>query len=367
MTTELPTTTVRVALGRRSYDVRIGHGLVARTAAEIERALGARRCIIVADATLATTPHLAQLCASLRVEPVLVPPGETSKSLASFANLVETLLGQRPDRQTVIVACGGGVIGDLAGFAAATLLRGLHCVQIPTTLLAQVDSAVGGKTGVNSTHGKNLVGAFHQPALVLADLDTLATLPARERRSGYAEIVKYGLLGDATFFAWLEAQGAAAIGGASDALAYAVATSVRAKAEIVTADEEEQSDRRALLNLGHTFAHAYETLTGYDDRLRHGEAVALGLVQAFRLSARLGLCDPADGDRVQRHLKTVGLPVAPSAVAAFPAADVVAAMRGDKKAADGRLAFVLVRGIGEAFVSRDVPEDLLLDHLRKSA
>ena len=358
---------VGVALGSRSYDVEIGRGLLADAGTRIEAALGHRRAVVVADAALEATPHLDTLRRGLDAPVLTVPPGEGSKSLAGFAALIEDILALRPDRKTAVVAVGGGVVGDLAGFAAATVLRGLPYVQVPTTLLAQVDSAVGGKTGINSRHGKNLVGAFHQPALVLADLATLDTLPARERRAGYAEVVKYGLLGDADFFEWLEANGARALAGDAPALAHAVATSVRAKAAIVAADEEERSGTRALLNLGHTFAHAYEALTGMGADLLHGEAVAIGLVDAFRLSARLGLCDARDPDRVGAHLAAVGLPTRRAAVAELAPAAIVEAMRGDKKVEDGRLTFILVRGIGRAFVHRDVAEAALLDHLRSAA
>lgn len=366
-TTPPPATTVHVPLGARAYDVRIGSGLLGRAGALIEETLGRRRAVVVHDAALEATPHLERLRAGLDAPLVRVPSGESAKSLEGYAALMERLLAHKPDRDTVIVALGGGVTGDLAGFAAATLLRGVPYVQIPTTLLAQVDSSVGGKTGLNSRHGKNLVGAFHQPRLVLADLDTFATLPPRERRAGYAEAVKYGLLGDAPFFAWLEEQGAAALDGDRTALTHIVATSVEAKARIVVADEEERADRRALLNLGHTFAHAYEALTGYGPRLLHGEAVALGMVQAFRLSTRLGLCPPADATRVETHLRAAGLATEPRAIGAFEAEAMVEAMQGDKKAKGGKLAFILVRGIGEAFVGRDVPPDVLMDHLHEAA
>jgi 3-dehydroquinate synthase len=362
-----PATTVTVPLGARRYDVVIGPGLLEDAGARIADALGRRRAIVIADAALAATPHLDRLRTGLDAPVLTVPSGEGSKSLARYAALMEELLALRPDRATAIVAVGGGVVGDLAGFAAATLLRGVPYVQVPTTLLAQVDSAVGGKTGINSAHGKNLIGAFHQPKLVLADLATLATLPARERRAGYAEVVKYGLLGDADFFAWLEAEGGRALAGDLDALARVVASSVRAKAAIVAADEEERSGARALLNLGHTFAHAYEALTGMGADLLHGEAVALGLVDAFRLSARLGLCAGEDAERVAAHLAAQGLPTRRGEVAAFDPDAILAAMRGDKKVADGRLTFILVRGIGRAFVHREVAAADLRAHLRHAA
>jgi 3-dehydroquinate synthase len=362
-----PATTVTVPLGARRYDVVIGPGLLEDAGARIADALGRRRAIVIADAALAATPHLDRLRTGLDAPVLTVPSGEGSKSLARYAALMEELLALRPDRATAIVAVGGGVVGDLAGFAAATLLRGVPYVQVPTTLLAQVDSAVGGKTGINSAHGKNLIGAFHQPKLVLADLATLATLPARERRAGYAEVVKYGLLGDADFFAWLEAEGGRALAGDLDALARVVASSVRAKAAIVAADEEERSGARALLNLGHTFAHAYEALTGMGADLLHGEAVALGLVDAFRLSARLGLCAGEDAERVAAHLAAQGLPTRRGEVATFDPDAILAAMRGDKKVADGRLTFILVRGIGRAFVHREVAAADLRAHLHHAA
>ncbi len=358
---------VHVPLGARAYDVHIGRHLLADTGRLIEQRLGQRRWLIVADAALRQTPHLERLERALDAPVFEVPSGETAKSLDGYAALMERLLAARPDRHSAIVAVGGGVVGDLAGFAAATLLRGVPYVQVPTTLLAQVDSSVGGKTGVNSARGKNLIGAFHQPALVLADLGTLGTLPARELRAGYAEVVKYGLLGDAAFFRWLEANGKRALEGDVEALHHVVATAVAAKARIVAADEEEREDHRALLNLGHTFAHAYEGLTGYSERLLHGEAVALGLLQAFRLSQRLGLCTADDAERVEAHLAAAGLATAPNQIGRFAADDVLDAMRADKKAQGGRLAFILVRRIGDAFVSREVPESVLLDHLRSNA
>ena len=367
MTAAVEPETIRVALDARGYDVAIGHGLLARAGERIAAVLGHRRAIVVADAALEATPHLDALRRGLDAPVLTVARGEGSKSLTSWAALVEQILALRPDRGTALVAVGGGVVGDLAGFAAATVLRGVPYVQVPTTLLAQVDSAVGGKTGINSAFGKNLIGAFHQPALVLADLATLTTLPVRERRAGYAEIVKYGLLGDADFFTWLEAEGPRVLAGDGDALAHAVATSVRAKAAIVAADERERGGARALLNLGHTFAHAYEALTGMGADLLHGEAVAIGLVDAFELSARLGLCDEDATARVEAHLRGAGLPTRRRALGAFAPEAVVAAMRGDKKAEAGRLAFVLVRGIGRAFVHRDVGEAELLDHLRATA
>lgn len=279
--------------------------------------------------------------------PISVPPGERSKSWDTAGHVLEQLLA-RIDRATTIIALGGGVVGDLAGIASAIALRGVDFVQIPTTLLAQVDAAVGGKTAINSVHGKNLIGAFHQPRLVLCDIDVLSSLPIRELRAGYAEIVKYGLIGDAPFFAWLEEHGSAALAGNLAYRQHMVAASVRAKARIVAADEKETSGERALLNLGHTFGHAIEAVSGYSGAVNHGEAVAIGLCLAFDLSARLGHCRTADALRVRRHLAAVDLPVAPDPNN-FAAGDIFERMAGDKKAKDGKLTFVLAKGIGHAF------------------
>ena len=291
---------------------------------------------------------------------VSVEAGERSKDLATLGAVLDDILGRGIERSTALVALGGGVVGDLTGFAASVLLRGLPFVQIPTTLLAQVDSGVGGKTGVNSTHGKNLIGTFHQPRLVLADVATLGTLPARELRAGYAEIVKYGLIDDPEFFAWLEENGAALLAGDRDLLRTAVAHSCRAKARIVGADERERGSR-ALLNLGHTFGHALEAETGYDGSLLHGEAVAYGIVLAHRLSAALGLCSEDDAARAAAHFRAVGLP---SEAGALPAVRwdppaLIERMKRDKKVQDGRMTFVLTRGIGRAFLSQDVPPEAL--------
>jgi 3-dehydroquinate synthase len=359
---------VRVDLADRSYDIVVGGGLLARAGAELA-AQGARDLIVVTDENLAATEHVGRLEASLnavrlRHRRVVVPAGEASKSMAQLESLLDSLLEAGVERSTTIVACGGGVIGDLAGFCAAILLRGVPYVQVPTSLLAQVDSAVGGKTGVNSRHGKNLIGAFHQPRLVLADTDVLATLPPRELRAGYAEVVKYGLIDQPEFFAWLESHGAALLAGDAAAQQHAIVTSCAAKAAIVAADERE-SDRRALLNLGHTFAHAYEALAGYGEVLLHGEAVALGLVQAFALSVRLGLCAPADLARLRAHLEAVGLPTDPRAIrpGGFEPAAMLTAMGRDKKVAAGRMRFILARSIGAAFISDQVPAEVLRDVL----
>jgi 3-dehydroquinate synthase len=274
------------------------------------------------------------------------------------------LLDTRPDRRTTLVALGGGVVGDLTGFAASVLLRGVDFIQVPTTLLAQVDSSVGGKTGINTRHGKNLVGTFYQPRLVLADTDVLDTLPRRELLAGYAEVAKYGLIDDPDFFAWCEANGAAVLSGDAAKRTYAIEQSCLAKARIVAADERETTDLRALLNLGHTFGHALEAETGFGSDLLHGESVGTGMAMAFDLSARLGLCPAADAERVRRHLGSVGLPMRLRAIGGdnrrtWDSSRLIDHMRGDKKAADGKLTFILARGIGKAFVSREVDEKVL--------
>jgi 3-dehydroquinate synthase len=338
----------------------VGRGLLGRAGPALAKRLRRPDVVIVTDANLAAMPHLAVLEGSLEAAGIgqrclVLPSGETTKSMAQLAELLDRLLDLRVDRATTIVALGGGVIGDLAGFAAAVLLRGLDYVQVPTTLLAQVDSAIGGKTGINTRHGKNLVGAFHQPRIVLADTAVLATLPPRELRAGYAEVVKYGLIDRPDFFAWLEAHGREVLAGDPAAQQHAILESCRAKAAVVAADERE-GGVRALLNLGHTFAHALEATCGYGDELLHGEAVALGMVLAFDLSVRLGLCPAADAERVRAHLGAAGLPTKLRAVraAGFPAETLLAAMGHDKKADSGRPRFVLTRGIGRAFAGAEV-------------
>jgi 3-dehydroquinate synthase len=368
--------TVRVDLPGRAYDVRIGTGLLDRAGAEIAPLLARPRVAILTDATVAAL-HLARLEAALAASGIAssalaLPPGEATKGWAEFSRAVDWLLSERIERRDVVIAFGGGVIGDLAGFAAAVLRRGVRFVQVPTTLLAQVDSSVGGKTGINSAHGKNLIGAFHQPSLVLADTGVLDTLPPRDFLSGYGEVVKYGLLGDAGFFGWLEGQGPRLVAGDAAARAQAVRRSVEMKAELVLRDETEQGDR-ALLNLGHTFGHALEAATGFSDRLLHGEGVAIGCALAFDLSARLGLCPPEDPTRVRAHLRAMGMR---SALADIPGPlpgpeALLALMAQDKKVVDGRLRFILARGIGRAFVAGDVPTEavraLLSDALAPAA
>ncbi len=355
-----PPRRVPIAWAQGRYEVLIGNALLTRAGAHLAAVLPQKRVVVVTDETVAAL-HLATLQSSLDEtgighEAIVVPPGEASKSMASWSRLVEQLLTSQVDRATTIVALGGGVVGDLAGFAAAAALRGLPFVQIPTTLLAQVDSSVGGKTGINAPHGKNLIGAFHQPLLVLADLGVLTTLSPRELRAGYAEIVKAGLIADAPFFEWCEANGAAILGGDAGLLGQAVEHAVRFKAMVVGDDERETkpNDGRALLNLGHSFAHALEAETGYGGGLLHGEAVAIGLVLASDLSARLGLCAQEDAPRIAAHLNKVGLP---TRIAGLPAAALLGHMKQDKKMRAGRLTFVLSRGIGRAFTSSDVLEE----------
>jgi 3-dehydroquinate synthase len=352
-------TIVRVDLGARAYDILIGDDLLDRAGALLVPHLSHPRLAIITDETVAKL-HLDRLraaCADagIATAALALPPGEGTKSWRGLERTVEWLVSERIGRDDTVAAFGGGVIGDLAGFAAAILRRGVRFVQLPTTLLAQVDSSVGGKTGINSVLGKNLVGAFHQPGLVLADTGLLATLPPRELRAGYAEVVKYGLLGDAAFFGWLEANGTALLAGDAAARAHAVRRSCEMKAEIVVRDETEQGDR-ALLNLGHTFGHALEAATGYSDRLLHGEAVAIGCALAFDTSAALGLCSPEDARRVVTHFRAAGLGTALADVSApLPdAGGLLDLMAQDKKVRNGRIAFVLARGIGEAVLRRDV-------------
>jgi 3-dehydroquinate synthase len=362
---------VRVDLGERSYDVLIGTGLLARAAGLIHGRLGAARCAIVTDENVARH-HLGTLEKPLaalgrHAGTVVLPPGEATKSFASLARLCERLLDMGLERGGLVVALGGGVIGDLAGLAASLVRRGVRLVQVPTTLLAQVDSSVGGKTGINTPQGKNLVGTFHQPSLVLADIGLLATLSQREFRAGYVEAAKYGLLADAAFFGWLERNWPAVAAQEADALAHVVATSVAGKATIVARDETETGDRM-LLNLGHTFGHALEAWAGYSERLLHGEAVAIGICLAFELSRELGLVDAASVARVTAHLAAAGLPTRIADIPGAPGPDptaLMAIMGQDKKVRDGRLTFILVRGIGVAFVSRDVEAARVQDFLTR--
>jgi len=353
---------VRVNLAERSYDVRIGEGLIAGAGAEVAPLLQRPRVAVISDETVAAL-HLDALrdglgAVGIEVSALSLPPGEATKCWAQLERSVDWLLEQQIERRDVVIALGGGVIGDLVGFAAAILRRGVRFVQIPTSLLAQVDSSVGGKTGINARAGKNLIGAFHQPALVLADIGVLATLTPRDFLSGYGEVVKYGLLGDAEFFAWLEANGPALAKGNAGLRAEAVRRSVQMKADIVARDETEQGDR-ALLNLGHTFCHALEAATGYSDRLLHGEGVAIGCALAFEVSAKLGLCAQEDPSRVRAHLVAMGMKTDLADIAGeLPDADgLLTLMAQDKKVIDGRLRFIMARGIGKAFVAEDVGPD----------
>lgn len=363
--------TVGVALGDRAYDVLIGPGLLAKAGALIAARLGKVKCGIVTDENVACH-HLAALESSLKVagltaNSIILKPGEATKSFRELGPLCENLLEMGLERGDIVVPFGGGVVGDLAGFAAGILRRGIRFVQVPTSLLAQVDSSVGGKTGINTPQGKNLIGVFHQPSLVIADTDVLTTLPAREMRAGYAEVAKYGLLGDAQFFGWLEKNWQGVLANGGPPLAHAIETSVRAKAAIVARDETETGDR-ALLNLGHTFGHALEAWTGYSDRLLHGEGVAIGMAQAFRFSEELGLCPKGSAARVARHLKAAGLPTQIRDIPDGPggkadADELLRLMGQDKKVRAGKLTFILVNEIGQAFVSRDVPPDKVRDFL----
>ena len=351
-------TTIPVSLGARSYDVVIEAGLLSRAAGWIAPLSRGRTMAIVTDKNV--LPHLATLQTALTdagvaSEAIVLPPGESTKSWAQLEALTDRLLDLGVERGDHVVALGGGVIGDLVGFACSIVKRGCGFLQIPTTLLAQVDSSVGGKTAINSRAGKNLIGAFHQPALVLIDPDVLDTLPLRQVRAGYAEVVKYGLIDDPDFFAWCEANAAALIAGDPAARQYAIAHSVAAKARIVAEDERETTGARALLNLGHTFGHALEAEAGFSDRLLHGEAVAAGCALAFGYSAAHGLAPAADAERVAAHLRAVGLPdgVAAAGIAA-DGETLVAHMLHDKKMDAGTLPFLLARGIGRTFLDKSV-------------
>lgn len=348
-------TIVPVELGARRYDVLIEDGALDR-ASELLAPYARDRLIVVTDETVAAAqlPRLKHP----NIEPIVLPAGEATKSWPQLEMLCDQLLALEVERGEHIVALGGGVIGDLTGFAAAIVKRGMSFVQIPTSLLAQVDSSVGGKTAINAKAGKNLIGAFHQPSFVLIDPTVLDTLPAREVRAGYAEIVKYGLISDPEFFAWCEAQGPALLAGDAEARAHAIAHSVAAKARIVAEDERELADRRALLNLGHTFGHALEAETGFGAALLHGEAVAAGMGLAFRFSAQRGLCPEADALRVTEHLRQCGLPYSTtSAGVDAPGQRLAAHMAHDKKKASGRVPFILAGGIGQAFVDKSVTLD----------
>jgi 3-dehydroquinate synthase len=349
---------VNVALGERSYDIIIGRGRLGSLGKKIAALRPGAKAAIVSDEIVArhhlAATEAALAAAGIGTSSVTVPPGESSKSFAMLERVCEALIAARIERADVVVALGGGVIGDLAGLAAALVRRGLDYVQVPTTLLAQVDSSVGGKTAIDSAHGKNLIGAFHQPVLVLADTALLDTLPERQFRAGYAEVVKYGLLGDPGFFAWLEANWRELFAGGA-AREHAIAVSCRMKAAIVARDEREHGER-ALLNLGHTFGHALEAAAGFSDRLLHGEAIALGMTLAFAFSAKRGLLPRSEAERVERHLAAVGLPIHLSSVPGGPpdADRLMELIAQDKKVKRGRLTFILARAVGASFVAPDV-------------
>jgi len=363
---------LRVELAERAYDILVGPGLIADAGGAILPLMRRRQAVLVTDETVAEA-HLKPLLESLDAagiahHSIILPPGEGTKDLAHFGRLVDDVLACNIERGTMLLALGGGVVGDICGFAAATLLRGIDFVQIPTTLLAQVDSSVGGKTAINTAAGKNLLGAFYQPRLVLADSGALATLPRREVLAGYGEIVKYGLIADAGFFDWLDAEGGKVCDLEPGALKRAVITSCRMKAEIVAADERETGDARALLNFGHTFGHALEAETGFGDTLLHGEAVALGMVLAFDFAVRLGIASGQDATRVRRHIASLDLPteLGPLGLAGKPDA-LLAHMGKDKKVRDGRITLILPRRIGDAYVMRDAAAEELRAFLAVAA
>ena len=362
--------TVHVPLGERAYDILIGPGLIARAGAEIASRLKGRKAAVVTDENVAPL-YLKALVASLdeagiASAEVVLPAGEKTKSFEHLITACDKLLEARVERNDYVIALGGGVIGDLSGFAAGIVRRGVRFVQVPTSLLSQVDSSVGGKTGINSRHGKNLIGVFHQPDLVLADTDVLNSLSEREFRAGYAEVAKYGLIDKPDFFAWLEANWKSVFAGGS-ARIEAIAASCQAKADVVVADERENG-QRALLNLGHTFGHALEAATAYDSsRLVHGEGVSIGMVLAYEFSARMNLASPDDARRVERHLKEVGLPTRMSDIPGDlpPAETLMDAIAQDKKVKSGKLTFILTRGIGQSFVADDVPASEVISFLRE--
>ena len=360
-----------INLGTRSYDINIGAGLIYKIADYIPDELKGRTAFIITDENV--TNYAQAIYENLQENGIdkalifVLPPGESTKSFQHYQATCEWLIENGLNRNAMIIAVGGGVIGDLAGFAAATIMRGVDFIQVPTTLLAQVDSSVGGKTGINIPQGKNLVGAFYQPKAVIADIDTLKTLPKRELLAGYAEIVKYGLINDAAFFEWLEDNGEKVCSLAPEALTHAIETSVKAKARIVQVDETEQG-RRALLNLGHTFGHALEAAARYDGRLLHGEAVAIGILMAFDLSARMGLCDDNDRQRVENHFIAAGLPTHAAQIPSFATSEdkLLELMAKDKKATNAAITFILVNGIGESFITSDIPQDVLLSVIKDS-
>ncbi len=354
-----PSKEIRLDLGPRSYSIHVGGDLLGRAGALVKPLLDEPSAVVIADENVAPL-YLDGLLSSLGEagidsSSVILPPGETTKSFVQLEWLIDNLLERRIERSTTLIALGGGVIGDICGFASAVALRGIPFVQIPTTLLAQVDSSVGGKTGINMARGKNLVGAFYQPRLVIADMATLNTLPEREMRAGFAEVIKYGLINDGDFFSWLEENATALLGGDEAARSHAVAQCCLAKAAIVAADETE-TGQRALLNLGHTFGHALEAEAGYGGALLHGEAVAIGLCMAFGLSVQLGLCPKEDAARATSLIEASGLPTSPSQIGGISwETDVLLGhMAGDKKVRGGQITFILARGIGESFIAHQI-------------
>lgn len=368
----MDTNIVTIDLGLRSYDIYIGTGLIYKFPDFVPEDVEGQKFFLVCDSN--TQAYAEQIKAMLddakarSVELLILKPGEKTKSFAVLERVTDWFLGHKISRDSFVVAIGGGVIGDVTGFAASTIMRGVPYIQVPTSLLAQVDSSVGGKTGINTPRGKNLVGSFYQPSAVVIDIETLKTLPARELLAGYAEVLKYGLIGDVAFFSWLEQNGKDVCNLSEVALAHAIKTSTEAKAQTVEADEREQG-QRALLNLGHTFGHALEAVAGYDGTLLHGEAVAIGMVMAFDLSVRLGICDSADLDRVTKHLENIGLPTRAAYIQpalSATAEELLEIMRLDKKVQNGQMRFIVVNGIGEAYVEDHVPEKLVLDVLRDS-
>lgn len=360
---------IHVGLDCNSYDIHIGAGLLAHAGEKLKEILSGKKICVVTDDNIAKI-YLMPLMKTLEAAgficypPIILPAGEETKSFKYLQSVVDKSLSYKLDRFSTLVALGGGVVGDITGFAASVIMRGINFVQIPTTLLAQVDSSVGGKTGINTQEGKNLVGSFYQPKAVLIDTDTLKTLPEREKKAGYAEILKYALVNDANFFDWLEENGKSVLSGDAQAQQKAIETSCKAKAAIVAADETERKDIRALLNLGHSFGHALEALGSYDGRLLHGEAVAIGMRLAFEFSENTGVCPAADVLRVKSHLGKMGLPLTPPFK--VTAAAVLDKMRGDKKNRDGGITLVLARGIGKAFVDRRVDGEALKEFLERS-
>ncbi len=370
----MDTRIVTIDLDARSYDIYIGGGLLYRIADLVPQELEGLDVFIVTDTNVqAYAAKIQEVLAHAgvkRAELFKLEPGEHTKSFEQTEKLCQWLLQHNVSRKSLLLAVGGGVVGDLAGFCASVVMRGIPFIQVPTTLLAQVDSSVGGKTGINTNLGKNMVGSFYQPTAVIADTETLKTLPERDLLAGYAEIVKYGLINDAQFFTWLETNGRNVCALEKEAITHAIEVSVKSKATIVQNDEREESGQRALLNLGHTFSHALETAAGYDGRLLHGEAVAIGTCMAFDLSSRMGLCPRDEYERVVRHFKDVGLPthaaLAGNRALKTTPEKLIGIMRRDKKAQGGKMRFIVANGIGHSYLSDDVPEDMVRDVLKDS-